>query len=63
MIDPRELFAPRPHKVHACPRCGGKLGHDPHPYTSETGHIFRARLCESCGAETHTKQGPEEITP
>ena len=63
MTDLRELFAPRPHRVHICLYCYGKLGHDQHPVTSETGYIFRARVCEGCGKITHTKQAPEEITP
>lgn len=63
MIDTRELFAPRSHKVHTCPRCEGKLGADKSAVISETGWIFRARVCETCGEITRTKQGPEEITP
>jgi len=53
---------PVPHKITNCSECGGRLGDDKRPYTSESGYRYRVKVCEGCGKETHTKQGPEEVT-
>jgi hypothetical protein len=53
---------PVPHKITNCAECGGRLGWDKHPYISENGFCYRVRICDSCGKETHTKQGPEVVT-
>lgn len=53
---------PRRNRVTACPNCGGKLRAGKNAYASDAGFIYRARVCRACGAATHTKQAPEEIT-
>lgn len=49
-------------RIPLCPECGGPLGSDKDPVPSESGFIYRERLCENCGAKVYTKQTQEEIT-
>ena len=44
-----------------CPECGGKLGFDRNAVTSDSGFIYRTRLCRICGTVVHTKQAPENV--
>lgn len=52
----------RPHRLLACPECGGRLLKDKHPVMAETGTALRKRLCSRCGCAVHSRQPAEEIT-
>lgn len=49
-------------RIPVCPECNGPLGSDKDRIESESGFIYRKRLCEICGAKVYTKQTREEIT-
>jgi hypothetical protein len=51
----------QPGRILICPRCGGKLLYNRHPYVTSYGVIVREKMCLNCKIYIYTEQSIEKI--